>query len=70
MATESETYDLPLGEDVKQLGLGLTQMCVTGDLKVLRLYNGREKPFESPYYKDHKTTVDAAVLVLTNSQVS
>jgi DNA replicative helicase MCM subunit Mcm2 (Cdc46/Mcm family) len=67
MTSQEETHELPLGEDIEQLGLGLTKMRVTGDLKVLHLYNGREKPFESPYYKNHKTTVDAAVLVLTNS---
>lgn len=65
---EKPTHELRLGEDIEQLGLHLTKMCVTEDLKVLRLYNRREKPFEVPYYVKHlEKTVDAAVQALINS---
>lgn len=64
--TQAQTYELPLGEDIEQLGLPLTKMCLIGNK--LFLYNGREKPFEVPYYaKDLQKTVDAAVQALINS---
>src|SRR5215469_751429 len=64
--SEAPTHELRLGEDIEQLGLHLTKMCVTGNK--LFLYNGREKPFEVPYYiKDLEKTIDAAVQALINS---
>jgi hypothetical protein len=68
--TPTQIYELPLGQDVEELGLGLTKMrVIISEIgSKLLLYNARKKPFEVPYYtKDHQKTVDGARQELIDS---
>jgi hypothetical protein len=67
MTSEAPIYELPLCEDIEQLGLHLTEICIHVIDKKLSLHNARG-PFEVPYdAEDLQKTVDNAKQALLDS---